>query len=51
MAKTGFGEQDLSAYALVADRITLFYQRYPTGRILTRLISRTKYEITVQAFV
>jgi hypothetical protein len=38
-------------YAPVADRITLFYQRYPTGRILTRLISRTRFEITVQAFV
>jgi hypothetical protein len=38
-------------YAPVADRITLFYQRFPTGRILTRLISRTRYEITVQAFV
>lgn len=38
-------------YAPVADRITLFYSRYPTGRILTRLISRSKYEITVQAFV
>ena len=38
-------------YAPVADRITLFYARYPTGRILTRLISRTRYEITVQAFV
>jgi hypothetical protein len=38
-------------YAPVADRIRLFYARYPTGRILTRLISRTRYEITVQAFV
>ena len=38
-------------YAPVAERITLFYARYPTGRILTRLISRTKEEITVQAFV
>jgi len=38
-------------YAPVADRITLFYQRFPTGRILTRLISRTRFEITVQAFV
>lgn len=38
-------------YAPVADRITLFYARYPTGRILTRLISRTRTEITVQAFV
>ncbi len=38
-------------YAPVADRITLFYARFPTGRILTRLVSRTRYEITVQAFV
>jgi len=38
-------------YAPVAERITLFYARYPTGRILTRLISRTDDEITVQAFV
>lgn len=38
-------------YAPVADRITLFYARFPTGRILTRLISRTRTEITVQAFV
>jgi len=42
---------DAGEYAPVADRITLFYARYPTGRILTRLISRTRYEITVQAFV
>ena len=38
-------------YAPVADRITLFYSRYPTGRILTRLISQTEREITVQAYV
>ena len=38
-------------YAPVADRITLFYARFPTGRILTRLISRTEHEITVQAYV
>ena len=38
-------------YAPVADRITLFYARYPTGRILTRLVSRTEHEITVQAYV
>jgi len=42
---------DVGEYAPVADRITMFYARYPTGRILTRLISRTRYEITVQAFV
>lgn len=38
-------------YAPVADRITLFYSRYPTGRILTRLVSQTDREITVQAYV
>ena len=42
---------DAGDYAPVADRITLFYARHPTGRILTRLLSRTEHEITVQAFV
>ena len=42
---------DAGEYAPVADRITLFYARHPTGRILTRLLSRTEHEITVQAFV
>src|SRR5687768_3375167 len=42
---------DGGEYARVADRITLFYARYPTGRILTRLVSRTEHEITVQAYV
>ena len=42
---------DVGEYAPVADRITLFYARFPTGRIVTRLISRTEHEITVQAFV
>ena len=51
MAKTGFGEHDLSAYALVADRITLFYQRYPAGRIVTELHSRSDREITFRALV
>jgi hypothetical protein len=51
MAKTGFGEHDLSDYALVADRITLFYERYPAGRIVTELHSRTDREITFRALV
>ena len=51
MAKTGFGEHDPSAYALVADRITLFYQRYPAGRIVTELHSRSNREITFRALV
>lgn len=29
-------------YALVASRITLFYERYPTGRIITELVSRER---------
>ena len=51
MTKIGFGELDPSAYALVADRITLFYQRYPAGRIVTELMSRTEREITFRALV
>lgn len=31
-----------SEYALVADRITAFYGQYPTGRIITRLVSRDR---------
>lgn len=31
-----------SEYALVADRITAFYAQYPTGRIITRLVSRDR---------
>lgn len=29
-------------YALVADRITAFYAAYPTGRIITKLVSRDR---------
>ena len=49
LAKTGIGEHDLSDYALVADRITLFYQRFPAGRIVTELYSRSEREITFRA--
>jgi hypothetical protein len=51
LAKTGIGERDLSDYALVADRITLFYQRFPAGRIVTELYSRSEREITFRALV
>jgi hypothetical protein len=51
MTKTGLGQYDLSDYALVSDRITLFYQRYPAGRIVTELHSRTDREITFRALV
>jgi hypothetical protein len=51
MSKTDFGRDDLSDYALVADRITLFYERYPDGRIVTELHSRVDREITFRAIV
>ena len=40
-----------SGYALVADRITLFYQQYPTGRIRTKLHSKADGEIIFCAMV
>ena len=42
---------DLDGYATVADRITLFYQRFPAGRINTELVSRVAEEITFKAAV
>lgn len=38
-------------YAPVAERITLFYRQYPTGRINTELVSRAGGEITFKALV
>jgi hypothetical protein len=46
-----FSDSDFSAYAPVADRIAAFYQRYPSGRIITRLHSRSEREITFRALV
>jgi len=51
MTKLESGRDDLSDYALVADRITLFYERYPDGRIVTELHSRVDREITFRALV
>ncbi len=42
---------DLQGYATVADRITLFYQSFPAGRINTVLVSRVAEEITFKAAV
>lgn len=42
---------DPAAYALVADRIALFYARFPAGRIITELVARTDHEITFRASV
>ncbi len=38
-------------YALVADRIALFYRTHPGGRIITELVSRTPDEVTFRALV
>jgi len=38
-------------YATVAERIELFYSRFPQGRINTELVSRTDGEITFKALV
>jgi hypothetical protein len=38
-------------YAPVADRIRLFYERFPMGRIATELVSRAEGEITFKAMV
>ncbi|HEV7992186.1 MAG TPA: hypothetical protein VGP25_10190 [Gemmatimonadaceae bacterium] len=51
MAKSSMGGANFSDYALVADRITLFYLRFPTGRIVTQLHSRSDTEITFRALV
>lgn len=50
MPKLG-SDFDASQYAPVADRIALFYQRYPEGQILTRLVARDGGQITFVARV
>jgi hypothetical protein len=42
---------DPHCYAPVAERITLFYQRHPTGRIVTELVSRSEHDVLFKAFV
>jgi hypothetical protein len=44
-------EFDPTDYAPVADRIALFYERYPEGRIITELVSRSAGEITFRALI
>ena len=41
----------LPDYAPVAERILLFYARHPTGRIVTRLVSRTERDVLFRAAV
>jgi hypothetical protein len=42
---------DSRAYATVAQRITLFYRQYPSGRINTELVARDAHEVTFKALV
>ena len=42
---------DLRDYALVADRIALFYAQFPNGQIHTELVSRDRTETIVRACV
>lgn len=41
----------LQDYSPVADRIDLFYSKFPEGRITTKLLPRAEGEIVVKAFV
>src|SRR6185312_11764263 len=50
MARKG-SDYDPEAYATVAERIRLFYERHPLGRIQTELVSRTSNEVVFKALV
>ena len=50
MSKTGDDFQR-EGYATVAERIRLFYDRHPGGRIVTELISRTDRDVVFKALV
>lgn len=45
------GDFDPARYAPVAERITQFYSAFPSGRIVTDLISRTEGEVVFRASV
>jgi hypothetical protein len=55
MSPKSSGSFNSGDYALVAERITLFYSRHPSGRIITELVSRSEYgkarEVTFKALV
>lgn len=50
MAKSDF-RFDPTVYAPVAERIRLFWESFPNGRITTRLISRTEHDVVFEARV
>jgi hypothetical protein len=51
--KLGRGDDafDPASYAPVAERISLFYEAFPRGRIVTELISRTERDVVFRALV
>ena len=51
MAKSDFGGFDPAAYAPVAERVRLFWESFPNGRITTRLVSRTDHDVVFEARV
>ena len=51
MPKMNGGTPPLSDYARVADRISLFYEQHPGGRIITALHTRTDEEVVFVARV
>ena len=50
MAKSDFGF-DPTTYASVAERIRLFWESFPSGRITTRLVTRTEHDVVFEARV
>src|SRR5215210_2823472 len=50
MGKSG-PDFDPSDYAPVAERIRLFYEAHPRGRIQTELVSRTPQEVVFKALI
>lgn len=51
MPKTDLALAGGGEYAPVAERITLFYERFPEGRIITELVARDAREVTFRASV
>jgi hypothetical protein len=47
----GDGAFDPAAYAPVAERISLFYEAFPRGRIITELVTRTERDVVFRALV
>ena len=47
----GEGSFDPASYAPVAERVSLFYEAFPRGRIITEMISRTERDVVFRALV